>query len=309
MSRREIAARFDEIVAFAEVDKFIDTPVKHYSSGMYVRLAFAVAAHLEPEILIVDEVLAVGDAAFQKKCLGRMDDVSREGKTVLFVSHNMAAVQKLCTRGILLEKGTLTLDGGTEECIGRYLHRARSGNAGSLCYSVMQDALGAQAPDGRVRVTSIEMLDLHGLPLQRLRTNEGFTVRMRYVSRDDFAPGAISFMVSIKTHLGSEICRLNTMPLSGYRIESIGRAGLVELTVKSLPLVGGGYFMDIRVFRQSVETILQLTEVVAFEVEPTDVYNSGVAMDQSRGLFVVEHRWNHQLLETTDGSCPVEKSA
>ena len=102
MARREIQSKFDEIVAFAEVDKFLDTPVKRYSSGMYVRLAFAVAAHLEPEILIVDEVLAVGDMAFQKKCLGKMQDVGKEGRTVLFVSHNMNAIRSLCSRAILV---------------------------------------------------------------------------------------------------------------------------------------------------------------------------------------------------------------
>ncbi len=106
MTRAEIRRKFDEIVAFAEVEKFLDTPVKRYSSGMYVRLAFAVAAHLEPEILIVDEVLAVGDAEFQKKCLGKMDEVAGGGRTVLFVSHNMAAINKLCTRAVLLERGT-----------------------------------------------------------------------------------------------------------------------------------------------------------------------------------------------------------
>src|SRR5881227_3444768 len=105
MSKAEIARKFDEIVAFAELEKFIDTPVKHYSSGMYVRLAFAVAAHLEPEILLVDEVLAVGDAAFQKKCLGKMSEVSKTGRTVLFVSHNMAAVGSLCTHGVVLRNG------------------------------------------------------------------------------------------------------------------------------------------------------------------------------------------------------------
>ncbi len=110
MTQREIREKFDEIVAFAEVEKFLDTPVKHYSSGMYVRLAFAVAAHLEPEILIVDEVLAVGDAEFQKKCLGKMDEVSKQqGRTVLFVSHNMEAVLKLCTRGIFFEFGRVRL--------------------------------------------------------------------------------------------------------------------------------------------------------------------------------------------------------
>ena len=120
MRRAEIARRFDEIVAFSEVDRFLDTPVKHYSSGMYMRLAFAIAAHLEPEILLVDEVLAVGDASFQRKCLGKMDDVARQGRTVLFVSHDMRAVRSLCPRAILLEGGRLALDGASADVIGAY---------------------------------------------------------------------------------------------------------------------------------------------------------------------------------------------
>jgi lipopolysaccharide transport system ATP-binding protein len=120
MKRREIDRKFDEIVAFADIDKFLDTPVKHYSSGMYVRLAFAVAAHLDPDILIVDEVLAVGDLNFQKKCLGKMDDVTRSGRTVLFVSHAMPMVAQLCQRAILLEKGCITTIGPASEVIARY---------------------------------------------------------------------------------------------------------------------------------------------------------------------------------------------
>ena len=120
MRRAEIARKFDEIVAFAGVEAFIDTPVKHYSSGMYVRLAFAVAAHMEPEILVVDEVLAVGDVHFQKKCLGKMDDVSRQGRTILFVSHNLDAVRRLCTRGLLIEHGALAADGPIGDVIARY---------------------------------------------------------------------------------------------------------------------------------------------------------------------------------------------
>jgi lipopolysaccharide transport system ATP-binding protein len=122
MRKTEISRRFDEIVAFAEVEKFLDTPVKHYSSGMYVRLAFAVAAHLDPEILVVDEVLAVGDLTFQKKCLGKMSEVSRGGRTVLFVSHNMAAIENLCTRGVVLQQGKLTFDGKSKEAIQYYLN-------------------------------------------------------------------------------------------------------------------------------------------------------------------------------------------
>lgn len=120
MGRKEIAAKFDEIVAFAEVENFIDTPVKRYSSGMYLRLAFAVAAHLEPEILLVDEVLAVGDAAFQKKCLSRMENVADEGRTVLFVSHNMGAIRSLCTKGIFLDKGQIVEAGDLGSCVTRY---------------------------------------------------------------------------------------------------------------------------------------------------------------------------------------------
>src|SRR5437016_3728995 len=122
MSKREITCKFDEIVAFAEIEKFLDTPVKYYSSGMYVRLAFAVAAHLNPEILVVDEVLAVGDMAFQKKCIGKMSDVSRGGRTVLFVSHNLAAVQNLCHRGVVLTHGQLSFNGTAKEAIDFYLH-------------------------------------------------------------------------------------------------------------------------------------------------------------------------------------------
>ena len=123
MRRAEIKRKFDEIVAFAEVEKFLDTPVKHYSSGMYVRLAFAVAAHLEPEILVVDEVLAVGDAEFQKKCLGKMGEVAHGGRTVLFVSHNMSAIQSLCGRGILLNQGSVKLDGNAYQCVQTYLQQ------------------------------------------------------------------------------------------------------------------------------------------------------------------------------------------
>ncbi|MFQ4140817.1 polysaccharide ABC transporter ATP-binding protein [Chlorogloeopsis sp. ULAP02] len=129
MSKTEIQRKFDEIVAFAEVEKFLDTPVKRYSSGMYVRLAFAVAAHLEPEILIVDEVLAVGDAQFQKKCLGKMEDVGREGRTVLFVSHNMSTIQSLCSRCILLKKGQISTDDQSDLVIQHYLQDASVSNS------------------------------------------------------------------------------------------------------------------------------------------------------------------------------------
>lgn len=165
MSKREIDRKFDEIVAFAEIDKFIDTPVKHYSSGMYVRLAFAVAAHLEPEILLVDEVLAVGDAAFQKKCLGKMGEVARGGRTILFVSHNVAAITRLCNRCILLESGTVLKDGATHEVMSSYLRS-------QLATSALRQWNSANAPgDSIVRLCAVRARTTEG------RVAEAFDIR------------------------------------------------------------------------------------------------------------------------------------
>lgn len=154
MSKQEIQRKFDEIVAFAEVERFLDTPVKRYSSGMYVRLAFAVAAHLEPEILIVDEVLAVGDAEFQKKCLGKMKDVSGEGRTVLFVSHNMAALSALCNQSVLLERGRMIAQDNTDTIIHTYLHRNER-NAGET----RDDS--APTADAKLKIRQVRILNHH----------------------------------------------------------------------------------------------------------------------------------------------------
>src|SRR5215469_17512383 len=153
MSKQEITRKFDEIVAFAEIEKFIDTPVKHYSSGMYVRLAFAVAAHLEPEILFVDEVLAVGDASFQKKCLGKMSDVSRQGRTIVFVSHNMTALKKLCTRAIWFDKGQIITNGNTSEVVAKYLQKNLHNNLESI-WEDPQTAPG----DDRIRLRGVRVM-------------------------------------------------------------------------------------------------------------------------------------------------------
>lgn len=178
MRRAEIMRRFDEIVEFAGVQRFLDTPVKRYSSGMQVRLAFAVAAHLEPEILLVDEVLAVGDAEFQQKCLGKMKDVSREGRTVVFVSHNLAAVRSLCPRALVLEKGRLTFDGPTEEAVHRYL-----GQAGSTSAVVEGDTLRRRVAREQVyssdpffECTRIAVLDEEGVPTTTFRSDEEIAV-------------------------------------------------------------------------------------------------------------------------------------
>ena len=180
MSRAELRARFDEIVAFAEIDKFLDTPVKRYSSGMYVRLAFAIAAHLEPEILIIDEVLAVGDLAFQKKCLGKMGEVSRGGRTVLFVSHNMASVENLCQRGIVLSQGRLAYDGDLQSAVNHYLHSmpVPAGQVGNVIH--LEGAVNRRANGGKL-LESVELYTDGGMPvIEGVRVGASLQLRVNF---------------------------------------------------------------------------------------------------------------------------------
>jgi lipopolysaccharide transport system ATP-binding protein len=186
MRKAEIARKFDEIVAFSEVEKFLDTPVKRYSSGMYVRLAFAVAAHLEPEILIIDEVLAVGDHAFQKKCLGKMKDVaSSDGRTVLFVSHNMGALAQLCQRGVLLEQGSVTKVGPVREVIQTYLRS-------SLDHNTARAQFPAD-PTKPAQFTSAEILHDDGSLASELSCDETVTIRLGYEVRSHVADTFLTF--------------------------------------------------------------------------------------------------------------------
>jgi lipopolysaccharide transport system ATP-binding protein len=174
MGRQEIARKFDEIVAFAEIGKFVDTPVKRYSSGMYVRLAFSVAAHLDPDVLLIDEVLAVGDAAFQKRCLGKMRDVALGGRTVIFVSHNMGAVSQLCSRAILLEGGRCVFQGKTDEAIGRYM--SSMDNADSQAVFELSD----HKP---VQLKSMAITTMAGKITATAPHTSGFLIKLRYEVR------------------------------------------------------------------------------------------------------------------------------
>jgi lipopolysaccharide transport system ATP-binding protein len=185
MGKAEIVRKFDEIVAFAEVEKFLDTPVKRYSSGMYVRLAFAVAAHLEPEILVVDEVLAVGDAQFQNKCIDRMGEVSREGKTVLFVSHNLPAVQRLCNRGLLIESGTVKSQGEVSAVLSEYMQAASLGEEAA---NVNVRPGEARFVDWRLRNTSSEMM-------HSCYSRDECTVEFRLVVRRNVFSASIGFAI------------------------------------------------------------------------------------------------------------------
>lgn len=173
MTRAEIKRKFDEIVDFAEIEKFIDTPVKHYSSGMYMRLAFAVAAHLEPEILLVDEVLAVGDASFQKKCIGKMSSEAKGGKTILFVSHNMAAIRQLCPRSIQLSKGSIVSDGPTEEVIQKYLEENINNQIGGV---ISSDFI--RGDKNKIRFLKVVLVDQNNNPKKFVRPGEEIKVQV-----------------------------------------------------------------------------------------------------------------------------------
>jgi homopolymeric O-antigen transport system ATP-binding protein len=258
MRKREIDRKFDEIVAFAEVERFIDTPVKRYSSGMYVRLAFAVAAHLEPEILVVDEVLAVGDAEFQKKCLGKMGDIAHGGRTILFVSHNMAAIQRLCTAALLLDRGRVAALGEPREVAARYL-------AGEE-----RPRYAAGVRTGRPQLLAAELRDTAGRPLARALATEPFVVRLEYVLPAG-APG---------TRVGIGLLSVDGVPLFTSESRDTGLAApaaageyVAEVTVPGNVLLAGEFHLAVCLWNQG--EIFDLQEpalTLAVDPGPSPLY-------------------------------------
>jgi len=265
MSKAEITKKFDEIVAFAEVEKFLDTPVKRYSSGMYVRLAFAVAAHLEPEILVVDEVLAVGDAAFQKKCLGKMEEVGREGRTVLFVSHNMQAVLSLCTKAMLISHGRLDQVGEVQDIIDRYVssfdhYKGLSVNIGHL----------PRRP-GEGEHFIITRIELNPTENEVFKVWEPLKVRLHYKCTgpiSDVVPG-ISILKLDGTCLFTCDSQDNQLFLSCEK----GDSGIVEVTVSDPGLIPGTYILRTGA-RIGLRTIDWVDGPIAFDVVPIPTFSS-----------------------------------
>jgi lipopolysaccharide transport system ATP-binding protein len=288
MGKEEIKRKFDEIVAFAEIEKFLDTPVKRYSSGMYVRLAFAVAAHLEPEILIVDEVLAVGDAQFQKKCLGKMEDVGKEGRTVLFVSHNMAAVKKLCDRGILFKNGNLILENEIEQVLTSYQSDINDWH--DQVVEIRNDFRDFIKME-EFRINKIGVVDLNDQPIRFFYTGNSLKIVINYTCSKKIVSPA--FIISCQSAMGVELFQLSTDPISGYTIGDmeIGN-GTIELYLKDLSLLGGVYYFDISLARARIKRFFTLKQVIRFNIESTDVYNSGLSLCQDQGLMAINHKWN-----------------
>lgn len=279
MKKAEIEQKFDEIVAFAEIDKFIDTPVKHYSSGMYVRLAFAVAAHLEPEILLVDEVLAVGDIAFQRKCLGKMDEVAKQGRTVLFVSHNMGVIQALCQRGIFLNHGKVSSDGPIAETVDVYLQ--------TLEQSVMENL--AERTDrkgvGQVRLIQVELFD--GSNQSSTTLAAGRPARF-YFQVNNAIPG-MSCTFTVYDHLGQAIVNFNSA-ISGPedKFGADNRLGFI-CELDELMLLPGRYRINVAI---SGDNKLQdhVEAAAIFDVEEGQIAGRPVKRG-TRGNVTMKHRW------------------
>lgn len=289
MRRQEIMRKFDAIVAFAEVEPFIDTPVKYYSNGMFVRIAFSVAAHLDPEILIVDEVLAVGDPAFQQKCLGTMDTVAHSGRTVLFVSHNMGAINALCRTAMRFDRGHLVQQGPVETVTAAFM-AAQLGTAdeGRSGFRLDPRVLARQDADD----LAIERIDLinpnrtDGWPM----TGDPLVIRIGYRAGPVGAPW---FSIHIDDPYGTCLLALRSHPRGAHAISTLYPAGVVELELASLPLTGGRYQLSIAAGRGQ-ETAVHLEHVAELHVWPADVYGTGIPVEQPHGLIVARHRWSHR---------------
>jgi lipopolysaccharide transport system ATP-binding protein len=288
MTRREVQAKFDEIVAFAELEKFLDTQVKHYSSGMYVRLGFAVAAHLNPEILVVDEVLAVGDMAFQKKCLGKMSEFGQGGRTVLFVSHNMAAVENLCQRGIVLHHGKLVLDGTAKDAIQYYVHNIASRNAGDNAHRVdLRNAPGRRARS-RPSIQELALYTAGDRPVNGILPI-GSPLRLQVKFKVPPATPDFDIRVNFLTLFGQVVftARSSYEPNRNWASAS-GEQNFV-CDIPALCLTPAEYRLDVALAIGN-SLIDYVENAVSLSVIESDYYGTG--QPPSVGLCVMEHHWS-----------------
>lgn len=283
MNRREVEYKLDEIVDFSGVENYIDTPVKRYSSGMYVRLAFAVSAHLEPDILVVDEVLAVGDAEFQKKCLGKMGEVTNSGRTVLFVSHNMAAVQAICSKVFLLSRGELILSGDKDYVIGQYLD-----NAPRIAQQDLKnrtDRTGSQ----RLRFTKVSFEGQDGGMIQEMSSGREYTIVLDYES--DGGLENVSVSIGVYGNYGQFLLMCNN-EMTGVHFGKLPSCGQLRCTLTKLPFAQGVYNINLYC---EVKGILAdwVQEAATFSVVEGDYYGTGKISPSSHGGFLAPQIWSH----------------
>jgi lipopolysaccharide transport system ATP-binding protein len=282
MRRAEIARRFDEIVAFAGVEGFLDTPIKRYSSGMRVRLAFAVAAHLEPDVLIIDEVLAVGDVAFQSQCLRKMSEIARSGRTVLFVSHSMGAVEALCTRAILLDQGRIVASGGVPEVVRQYIARTWSHEA--------RDAPAMfESHDGQLRVRDVEICDLDGARVGALQPGQSFALRISlWAARRQ--PG-LKIQVALNDELGVRTAVLSSAT-SGQPLDVPAGPSTVLCVAQEVPLVPGVYALELKAVADRKE-LLVAHRAAELPIEGGDFFKAGTLPPEcTSGRVLLRQSWS-----------------
>ncbi|MBV9180925.1 MAG: ABC transporter ATP-binding protein, partial [Acidobacteria bacterium] len=289
MTKAEVNAKLDEIVAFSEIDSYLDTPVKRYSSGMFVRLAFAVAAHLEPEILIVDEVLAVGDMAFQKKCLGKMEDVSKQGRTVLFVSHNLATIKHLCQRGIILCQGKMAFDGAVEDAMNFYVNsvfgEASQSDLGLLDLRVT----GRRASEFKTPV--LERLGLYtgdGFPLKTFLPY-GAPLQIRVDCRLRRPTRHVDVLVSFNSLLDEAIFVANSGFDPNCANEEVCGERRFVCDIPSVSLIPGDYMVNVSLVARG-KWIDCVDDAARFSVMANDHYGTGRV--PKHGRCVLPHHWS-----------------
>jgi len=286
MKRRQVDQKLDEIVAFSGVERFIDTPIKRYSSGMRLRLGFAVAAHLDPDILIVDEVLAVGDAAFQRKCINAMEGLRGGGRTVLFVSHNMAAVESLCTRAIWIDGGRVRQDGPTSQIIKSYM----GAYAGVTGGGTDLRNFAARRGTGLVRYTAIKFLDENRQPRGTTRSGDRLVVRLEYEVAEPI--GNLTFGFRIHSEFGTLITESNTR-IHDIVVPTLARgAGYLDLDIYALNLAPGRYFLTpgIATIGGAVHDVLD--NCVCIDIDPGQIYGTSRVVDSYYGFVFFPQSWN-----------------
>lgn len=286
LKRREIDARFDEIVEYSGVETFLDTPIKRYSTGMRLRLGFAVAAHLFPDVLLVDEVLAVGDAEFQSKCLATMNDVGRRGHTVLFVSHNLEAVESICPRTIWIDRGVLRADGPSKEVIAAYL--AENATAGS--HDVDLSEVRGRAGTGEGRFTRMEFLDADGAPHGAVRTGDDLVVRLSYTFEKPVQSPYVGMTIS--TEFGALVAHPNTWS-AGLELGAVAPgSGVLELRIPRLPLMPGTYPLTLWLNRHSDDVSMDWLEHCAtLTVHAPDPSVIGRTLPRRAGAVHLDSTW------------------
>lgn len=286
MKKREVERHFDAIVDFSGVEQFIDTPIKRYSSGMRLRLGFAVAAHLDPDVLVVDEVLAVGDANFQKKCIKAMDGLRSSGRTVLFVSHNLAAVENLCSRGIWIDAGKIRMDGGAREVIASYMGSFVGEQVIGYDLSTTTSRLGT----GEVRYIRIEYLGLDGTPCAMTRSGDPLVIRFHYHAEKPIRDPSFGFRLF--SDMGTLITETSHR-LNGIHIDKVGPGdGYIDIEIASLNLIPGHYQFSLWITAPGGKPVYDGDVRASLEVEVADVYRSGRMVDSKYGLVYFPQRWD-----------------